>query len=151
MFEEQTTVEPQLSNDSLKLNNSDFDQKSWVKDSSEFEHTNQVDENGIHMNEYQGKPNMAEQLAESTRAAFFQFSNIILEWIISDNRSFTVFQKLMVRNLSWDKVKYLFTQLCHEQDVKTRSILKYTVLNFPSPRLVALVKLKNTVCPTIYP
>ena len=43
---------------------------------------------------------------------------------------------------------YIFTNPSVQAGYDTRSIFKW---NFPSPRLVASPRLKNLVCPTIYP
>ena len=40
-----------------------------------FGHRREADENGTRANDYRGKPNTSERLAESSRAAVFQFSN----------------------------------------------------------------------------
>ena len=57
-----------------------------------------------------------------------------------------------MKRYTWFPMRYVFSQpLCYGQNV-TRSIFKWstTDLNFPSARLVALLKLKSSVCPTIY-
>ena len=74
-------VEPRLSNDSQ-------DEQFWVRPKylskkmpqwsnkfSEFEHTSRADENGTRVNDCRNKLNTTKRLAESTLAAWFQFSN----------------------------------------------------------------------------
>ena len=68
----------------LKSNYTEFDQKIYVKNVSVIEQmfgvrTHRADENKTRANDWRSKPNTAERLAESTRAALF--SNIILERI----------------------------------------------------------------------
>ena len=68
----------------------------WRNTYSELENTSQSDENGTYANDCRAKSNLAERLAETTRAALFQFSNKSvgehnLGRIIFDNGGYTEF------------------------------------------------------------